>query len=192
MDSRIDRFVKSRMALVLAFIWGFSEAVFFFFVPDVLLTAIAARSMAAAIKASVAALAGALIGGAVMVVIAHTSPETARTLLLHIPGIHANLLERVAGQIEERQLVAVLLGPLKGIPYKIFAVEWGSRHGAMIPFLLISIPARYVRFAAAAGTANLIARVVAGITKRRAEREWVILGGVWVVFYGFYFWRFGW
>src|SRR5690242_8566641 len=83
----IDRFVASRAALVTAFAWGFAEALFFFIVPDVLLTVMAARALRCAMKATVAALAGALLGGALMVVLAHARPDTTRAFLLHIPGI---------------------------------------------------------------------------------------------------------
>ena len=55
------------------------------------------------------------------------------------PGINPLLLERVAGQVDELGLLAVLFGPLKGIPYKIYAVEWGKRGGGLFTFLLISI-----------------------------------------------------
>src|SRR5438270_13950747 len=84
-----DQRVTGGAALALAFIWGLGEATFFFIVPDVLLTLIATRSLRSAIKATIAALAGALIGGVVMVAFAHTWPETARAFLLHIPGINA-------------------------------------------------------------------------------------------------------
>src|SRR5437868_15490498 len=95
--ARLDRFAQSRSVLVLAFGWGLGEATFLFIVPDLLLTLIATRSLRSAIKASVAALAGALIGGAVVAAFAHIQPEPARAFLLHIPVINAHLLERVAG-----------------------------------------------------------------------------------------------
>ncbi|HJQ22753.1 MAG TPA: hypothetical protein VKA60_02480 [Blastocatellia bacterium] len=189
---RFDRLVAGPLVLALACAWGLGEAAFFFIVPDVLLTWIATRSLTAAIKASLAALAGALAGGALMVALAHASPEAMHAFLLHIPGINAHLLERVAGQVDELGLVAVLFGPLKGIPYKIYAVEWGQRGGALFTFLLISIPARWVRFALSAVVTRLIARLIEPLTGHRAAVEWAVLAAVWVVFYAFYFSRFGW
>src|SRR5690349_19038299 len=140
-------FPTNRALFIAAFAWGLGEATLFFIVPDLLLTWIATRSLRSAMQATLAALAGALIGGAMVVAFAYTSPDTARALLLHIPGINAHLLERVGGQVDELNWLAVLFGPLKGIPYKIYAVEWGRRGGALLPFLLISIPARWIRFA---------------------------------------------
>lgn len=190
--SSLDKLATGGAALIAAFVWGFAEAICFFIVPDVLLTLVAARSLRRAIKASVAALAGALVGGALMVALAHQMPESARAFLLHIPGINPHLLERVAGQVDESRLLAVLIGPLKGIPYKIYAVEWGARGGGLGEFLLISIPARWLRFALAAVIARALARLIEPLTGHRAGIKEMVLALIWTAFYIFYFARFGW
>lgn len=166
----------------LAFLWGFAEATVFFIVPDVLLTFLALRGMRRALVASLVALAGALLGGAAMYFWGGSSPEDARAVLVHVPGIHEPLVEAVRSRLDAQGLGAVLLGPLLGTPYKIYAVEWAARGGSMLGFLLISIPARYVRF--------LLSVLVIG-----ALRKWVRpmhLALAWLAFYVFYFWRFGW
>ena len=190
--SRADRWASGRAALWLAFAWGVAEAMFFFIVPDVLLSLIACRALRPAIKASVAALAGALLGGAAMWGIAMIAPGAARAFLDHIPAISPDLIARVVGQIDERGLVAILIGPLKGIPYKIYAVEWGARGGSLAGFLLVSIPARYARFFLASVVAPGIARGLEPLTQHRARVEFAILAAIWIAFYAFYFSRFGW
>src|SRR5262245_5195363 len=125
--SSLDDFASSRAALVLAFAWGLAEATFFFIVPDVVLTLIACRALKAAVKATVAALAGALIGGALMYALGSSEPQFARAGLDRIPAISPELIARVGDQIDQSGLLAVMLGPIKGIPYKIYAVEWGAR-----------------------------------------------------------------
>jgi membrane protein YqaA with SNARE-associated domain len=122
----IGDFVYSRAALTLAFAWGVAEAAVFFIVPDVLLTLIAVRALEPALKATVAALAGAL-AGALMHVLGAREPTFARALRDHIPAISPELIAKVAGEMDRLDLTAVLPGPLKGIPYKIYAVEWGAR-----------------------------------------------------------------
>ncbi len=119
-------------------------------------------------------------------------PGFVRVVLEHIPAISPVLIARVAAQIDEMGLIAVLLGPLKGIPYKIYAVEWGSRGGGILGFMLISIPARYVRFLLTALIARGIASLVQPVTHHRALNEIIILSVVWITFYGFYFARAGW
>lgn len=189
--SALDDFASSRAALTIAFAWGFAEATFFFIVPDVLLTLIACRAFRPSLKATVPALVGALTGGALMYAFGVHEPHTARVFLDHVPAIGPALITRVAGQMNEGGLTAVLLGPMKGIPYKIYAVEWGARGESLVAFLLISIPARYVRFFLATVAARAIARLLKPLTHHRAAIETSILAVIWVAFYSFYFSRFG-
>jgi membrane protein YqaA with SNARE-associated domain len=189
--SALDKFALSRAAFVLALAWGLAEATFFFIVPDVLLTLIACRALKPALKATTLALLGALLGGALMYAIGRRDPVNARAFLDHIPAISPALVSRVSSQIGENGLWAVLLGPMKGIPYKIYAVEWGSREGSLITFMLISIPARYIRFFLAAVFARGIARLIEPLTHHRAAIEVMILAVIWIGFYVFYFTRFG-
>lgn len=140
----------------------------------------------------VAALLGALAGGALMYAFGVREPHTARVFLDHVPAISPALITRVAGQMNESGLMAALLGPIEGLPYKIYAVEWGARGGSLVAFMLISIPARYVRFFLATVAARAIARLLEPLTHRRAAIETLILAVIWVAFYGFYFSRFGW
>jgi|ERR1041384_15857 membrane protein YqaA with SNARE-associated domain len=188
----VDEFVSSRAALMLAFAWGFCEATFFFIVPDVLLTLIAVRSLKPALKATVAALAGALIGGAFMYLFGARDPRFAFESLDRIPAISSELIQRVFSQINDNGLMAVLLGPIEGIPYKIYAVEWGARRGNFLAFILISIPARYVRFVVTTLIARLIARICEPLTHHASQVEITILAAIWITFYGLYFGSYGW
>lgn len=190
--SSLDKFARSRAALMLACAWGLAEATLFFIVPDVLLTLIACRGLRPALKGTIAALAGALVGGAIMFALGSREADAARILLDHVPAISPTLIERVSSQVSEKGLLAVLIGPARGIPYKIYAVEWGLRHGSLIAFILISIPARYVRFFLASLAARAIARLIEPVTHHRATLEASILLLVWVAFYTFYFASFDW
>jgi membrane protein YqaA with SNARE-associated domain len=187
-----DRFVAGRIAVVIALSWGLAEATFFFLVPDILLTAAGCRDLRPVLKTTLAALAGALLGGTVMYVLGHSSPDEARSLLERIPAIDRALINSVETQIVQNGLGAVLLGPIKGIPYKIYAVEWGAGGGGLLPFLLISIPARYVRFLLTAVAARVIAQLIEPWTLHKVQIEMLLLAVFWLGFYGIYFVRFGW
>jgi membrane protein YqaA with SNARE-associated domain len=174
--------VTTNWLLPVAFAWGFAEATFFFIVPDVCLTFIALASLQTAFEASLFALVGALAGGCVMYLCGSSRPEAARRFLTRIPGIRASLIGSVRLQLQAGGLFAILLGPLRGTPYKIYAAEWGALGRSFAGFLLISIPARYPRF--------LLSLLAAA-----ALREFVsplMLGVLWLAFYCFYFWKFGW
>ena len=119
--SSLDEFAASRAALTLAFGWGLAEATFFFIVPDVLLILIACRALTLrpVVKAKVAALVGAIAGGALMYSFGVREPQTARVFLDHVPTISPALIAEVERQTNESGLLAVLIGPVKGIPYRI-------------------------------------------------------------------------
>jgi membrane protein YqaA with SNARE-associated domain len=188
----LDRFVCSRSATAAGFAFGLAEATLFFIVPDLLLTMLACRALRPALKATLAALAGALIGGAIMFTLGANSPNDARSLLDLVPGINPSLIAAVEAQVRDRGLIAMMLGPIKGIPYKIYAVEWGARRGSFTDFLMVSIPARGVRFLLTAVAARIIARILEPLTRHRARTEMVLLALFWIVLYSFYFARVGW
>ena len=94
----VDRFVAGGAAQVVAFAWGFAEATLFFLLPDVFLTALAARNLHAAVRATLSALAGALLGGTLMYACGHAAPERARALLDAVPAVSPALLASVRAQ----------------------------------------------------------------------------------------------
>jgi hypothetical protein len=152
----------------------------------VFLTLIGCRALRPTMKATVAALIGALIGGAVTY--SFIPPKT----ILRVPGVDYDLAISVQTELQDRGLVAVFIGPLRGIPYKIYATEWAARGGNLTPFLLVSIPARWLRFALSALMARGMAVLLARWTRRRVSVEFGILASFWLAFYAFYFAHFGW
>jgi len=189
--SRLDRFLLGPYAQFVAFVWGLGEATVFFLVPDVFLTLIAVRNLRPALKGTVFALSGALIGGAMMYALGHEAPKQMRSLLDNVPGISSRLITRVETEVRDDGLVAILLGPTKGIPYKLYAVDWGARRGDFFAFMLISIPARYARFFLLPIGARAAAHLLKPWTKRRAAVEITLHAAFWIAFYSYYFARFG-
>jgi membrane protein YqaA with SNARE-associated domain len=185
--SKIDRLVESKLALGMAFVWGLAEATFFFIVPDVFLTMLGCRSARVALKGVLASLLGALLGGVIMYNAGLQAPVAARTWLAGIPAISPALVGSVQAQTEARGLSAVLGGPIRGTPYKIYAVEWGARGGSLWAFLLVSILARGVRFVFTALLAVGLARLLSPWTQRAAASEMAIMAMGWTAFYGIYF-----
>ena len=104
----------------LAALWGFAEATLFFIVPDVLLTFIAIRhGWRQAAMASLAAAAGATIGGALMYAWAASDPASARGAIDFVPAISAALLERAKDALARDGLAAMFIGAFTGAPYKV-------------------------------------------------------------------------
>lgn len=171
--------------LIAAGLWGFAEATFFFLVPDLLLSALAISDWRLALWACLAALAGALAGGALMYRWGRRDPDAARRLLVRVPGIPAGMLDEVRRDVAARGLVALLLGPLSGTPYKLYAVESAALHRSFALFLLVSVPARMLRFL-------LVIAVVAWLSARAlpalpVEWKYAIWAAAWLAFYLWYF-----
>lgn len=173
------------MVGILAASWGFAEATLFFLVPDIYLCLIAVRDTKAGFRACGFVVAGALLGGAVMYVWGSGDGTGAEVVLDAIPAIDVAMIDGVRRSLVDSGLVALFLGPLSGVPYKIYAVESGAL-GLGIPlFLLISIPARGVRFVLVTGiTAWIAHRPLAAWSLGRKRTVAVLL---WAAFYAFYF-----
>ena len=180
------------LAHAVAFAWGLGEATVFFIVPDVWLTALALVRLRLALEAAASALAGALVGGAAMALYAARHADRSIALLERVPAIGPALIARVHEQIGAHGLWAVALGPMRGIPYKIFAVDWGSRGGDLLAFLLISVLARGVRFVLSPLVTAGALVILSPLTRRRRSVEVVLLASFWIGLYAIYFSRFGW
>src|SRR5439155_4621429 len=102
-----------------------------------------------------------------------------------IPGLSDPTVGEVGPQIEHHGPPAVFLGPRRGIPYKIYAVQWAWQHRPLPEFLLVSIPARAIRFVL---TSVLAAVIAAPLRRRVRERTLVAIHVVvWTAFYTVYF-----
>lgn len=173
------------MRPLLAALWGFAEATLFLIVPDVLLSWLALRDRRAALHACGLALGGALAGGLLMYAWGAADPAAAARVVEQVPAISADMLARVRGELAQQGAWATLFGPLSGTPYKTYAIQ---AHGAGVglwAFLLVSVPARGLRFVLVALLAEFVARNALrrhGLRVRRAA-----LAVVWIAFYAIYF-----
>jgi membrane protein YqaA with SNARE-associated domain len=137
------------IALWAAFAWGFAEGSFFFVVPDVLLTVIALFSARDGFLACAAALLGELIAGALLYALG------SRRFVQRVPFVRPYMWPLVRGDFEKLGWLAIRKGPLRGIPYKLYAVE-SPRYLSLAVFLLASIPGRLERFLLLTAVASLV------------------------------------
>ncbi|NVK88602.1 MAG: hypothetical protein HWE13_10760 [Gammaproteobacteria bacterium] len=171
-----------------ASIWGLLEATVFFIVPDVLLTYLATKRDWPLMKTILMTTLGAFVGGLIMHGLGHTNYGLSVHLLNQIPAIDQTMINTVQSMLEELGLTALFLGPMLGIPFKIFAVEAAAADLNPILFLLISIPARMLRFVLLTYAARLIAtRVLSSLSQRSLTLIWLV---GWVGFYTLYFYHF--
>lgn len=170
---------------LLAIAWGLAEAIVFFIVPDVLLTYLALKDPKRATKACIWTLVGALVGGTAMFCWGNYDPKAAEGFLAEIPAIDEKLLNKVEQQIENNGVKATFYGPIAGRPYKIYAVYAGAKDISFPSFLLVSIPARLLRFILLAWITWWVASKL--LTKLQTRKKAFVLTAVWIAFYSCYF-----
>ncbi|MDY7037095.1 MAG: hypothetical protein SV375_13145 [Thermodesulfobacteriota bacterium] len=165
--------------------WGFAEATLFFIVPDLFLSATGMYNLRKGIVACLWALAGALMGGIVMYHWGVLNMNSALTSLDAIPAISPDLINRVHADLAEKGCWAVLMGPLLGTPYKIYAVQASAAGVGLMAFILISIPARIIRFM---GVTILVSLLITPLKERLSFiKRLILLFLGWIAFYLFYF-----
>lgn len=171
--------------MILAFLWGLFEATFFFIIPDVLLTFIAIHGFKVGFDASLLALAGALLGGILMYVFARRDFTKAYRFVQKVPSVGDKMLHDVEQSFTETGVIAMIIGPIRGIPYKIFAVFAPKMGIRFITFVLASIPARFTRFF----LTSLIAWLLANVLFEQLPMwiKYSVWAIVWLIVYVIYF-----
>ncbi|NPB04345.1 MAG: hypothetical protein GXO39_08050 [Thermotogae bacterium] len=168
---------------VILFLWGFAEATLFFVVPDVPISFLATRGIKRALIGSVYATMGAVIGGFLMYLSALIHPEATLGVVERIPAISWGMIERVMEDVSHMGAWAMFKGAFSGVPYKVYASVLGASRYDLSTFLLLSFPARLMRFAIVSVGVGFLARIV----PRRIHMP--LLAAGWMVFYGL-FWYF--
>lgn len=178
------------MILAAALLWGFAEATVFFIVPDVLLTLVAMIAPRRVVVAVLAALAGAMAGGALMHRFAAADPAAARALVDAVPAVTGAVVDRTRALLAGGLFEGMVRGSVSGLPFKIFAVETGAEGGGLAAFLAAALPARALRFALAVAATRALALTVFG--KLPIRGLIAVWAAYWIVLYAVYFSLIGW
>lgn len=174
------------MILALVAGWSCAEAILFFIVVDVPLSAIALHAGArrAVLAACVAALA-AVPGAYVSQRWALADAAGHRAVLVRIPGIDDALLAVASADYAAAGWRAALRGSFSGVPFKLYAHAAGSRREPLAHLLVLTPLLRLPRFLATIALTCLVARALPPTWTLRARFR--LLTAVWIVFYAFYF-----
>ncbi len=149
----------------------------------------ALRSRGRAVGASVAALAGAVTGGVGTYLWGRRVPaEDSAEALRRIPAISREMVDRCVAEVDARGNAAMLLGPLRGVPYKLYARAAGLRGLPLPRFVAWSVPARIPRFVIVAYlTAWLRERAEGRLGPEVTQRlQGPVHAAFWVAFYAWY------
>ena len=163
--------------------WSAAEAAIFFLVADIPISWIAVRSGArAGMLAAVVAAIASVLGTLAVLVWAGQDPAGATRIMAALPGIDAALVAEAADRFNHGPR-AILAGAFSGIPFKLFALEAAKQDA--LGFLLLAPLLRLPRFLAVALFAGTVSRLLEGWMAVR--QRLLLLAGLWVLFYAFYF-----
>ncbi|GGE98814.1 hypothetical protein [Kangiella profundi] len=105
-----------------------------------------------------------------------------------VPAINDELMAKVKDKMQSSGIWSIMTGPLQGLPYKTFATQAYAAGISIEAFLLISIPARLLRFLVIAYMARWIVRgLLNNLQRKSLIAVWC---GVWILVYGLYFYHF--
>lgn len=171
--------------VLLAFLWGFAEGTLFFVVPDVLISLAALLGPRRAWRHVVAAIAGAVVGGALLYTWSVCDPQAASSAIAHVPFVRSRIIEAARQNYLDHGLGAVFIGPFTATPYKIYAIQ-APQFASESAFLLATVPARGERFVfvwlAFAAIGALLRRLLSSTDVKLA----VGCAIFWIIFYSFY------
>lgn len=187
-DSAADQPTRRRRGrgdLAAAGVWGFAEATLFFLVPDVLLTWVAVGDLRRSLVACCYAVAGAVAGGCVMYLWGAGDAPGALSAVEKLPAVGPAMIDGVRRSLVEDGLTAVLSGPLTGTPYKVYAVQAGAVGLPRWTFLLVSVPARGLRFVVLTLVAAAVSAALGSRLALRSKRA--VHASAWAAFYAWYF-----
>ena len=173
------------LAVAAGVAWGFAEGTLFFVVPDVLISRTALLSWRRALLQAVAASAGAVLAGALLITWAARAPVAAQTVVRQVPFVRESMFEAAAAGLAAGAFGGLVRGSFSGIPYKVFAVE-APGHVAAMPFVVASGPARILRFLLAVMCSALAAMLLRWLTPVSTTGLRVAHAAAWLVFYAYY------
>ncbi len=173
--------------LLISLLWGFAEATLFFIVPDVIITFVALSSVKHSILSSFFAGIGALFGGVIMYKWGRKNPDYAINIISKTPAVSLRMIEGVENQIKNKGYLSLFIGAFTGRPYKIYATLAGKLNLPLFTFLIISFPARILRFLLLGIIVGLISMYASSFLPYRTLVTIHISG--WVIFYLFFFYK---
>ena len=172
--------------MIIIFIWGLSEATWFFIIPDVILSmyALKTKKLKFVLYANLVAVTGAMLGGIIIFIWSSFNSEYVETIMLGIPAVHEYMIEHVHNSMADSTFTALITGPLFGVPYKLFASA-APEYTGIVLFLVFTIPARLLRFLAVSVIAYVLSHYI--FRKLSMRVKIIIWLCVWIIVYVIYF-----
>jgi len=154
----VVKFVDTKLAVILIFLWAFAEALVFPLPPETLLIPLILVSQRRTLYFAVIALFGSFLGGIIAFSFGMAYPDLARSFIHSIFGLTTNMLSKVERWQEQFGIISVLFSSFTGVPYKAFAFLGGVSKFNVFGFIAASLVARGSRILLLCFLANLVGR----------------------------------
>jgi len=177
----------TKIIAFISFVWALCEATFFFVIPDVWLSFATVEGLKTGFKNILIAVLGALLGGLIMYLWGKNDVQSALVFIAKIPTHSESMILTIEHLIEKNGLMGIFQGPIKGLPYKVFATFYGAHSYSLPLFLLLSIPARAMRFVLTVIVSHIISNYAMKNSSKGKKR--LVLLFLWMIFYSFYLFR---
>ena len=187
---RLQGHANSKWSLITGCVWGFAEGTAFFIVPDVYLGLIALFHWKRGLWAMMAAIVGAMVGGSLMYSLAMRDVSTVNLFLERIPLINSEMISEIANKMQADGLITMVNGPLRGIPYKIYAAQAGGQALPYLSFLFFTVLARLERLLPVTLLAGALGKRFRDFIKRHAKIVVALYALTWGIIYFLYYLRF--
>lgn len=170
---------------LIAAAWGLAEATLFFLVPDIWMSIVGRKKLRFGLVASIYGLVGALIGGTALYMWGIADLQGAKHMIDKVPAVSPAMIVKVSVDLSRHGAWSILTGPLSGTPYKVYAAQAATSGIGLWSFLLISIPARLLRFVLVTAICHYALKFIGRSDKDR-QSLWLLISG-WILFYSLYF-----
>lgn len=183
------------------FLWGLLESLWFFIVPDVALSFIAAKGWRSAILSTLVATFGSMVAASFLYFLMSFFPfwiDMLKNLWSYLPGFYPNMLKVAANHLQENQALGLLSGPTSGIPYRYYVLEAYKANISLSQLLLWTPIARLERMVIAPLAVLLIKFILTKLNllfpkfteKIRRQTLFILISFYWIftyIWYWFYF-----
>jgi hypothetical protein len=116
--------------------------------------------------------------------------SSVNVFLTRIPLINVEMVADIANKMQNDGLLTMVNGPLRGVPYKIYAVQAGGQSLPYLSFLLMSILARLERLLPVTLLAGILGKWFRGFFEKRTALVIVAYILIWGIIYFLYYLRF--
>jgi hypothetical protein len=114
------------MTFGIGFLWGLMESLWFFVVPDVVISFLAIKGWKPAVKSTLGAVFGAAMGCIILFALFFNLPAALENLISlwsHLPGYYPKMFQVVNTHLQSDGVRGLLSGPSSGIPYRYYIYE---------------------------------------------------------------------